>query len=85
MGKTNAERVKKYQQTEKGKEAVKKAKKKYQQENYKLLSTRVKITESEVFERYCERYNSSKNAVLGGFVKRCIEEQTEFENALKTE
>jgi DNA-binding PadR family transcriptional regulator len=80
LAKTNAENVRKYQQTEKGKEAVKRAKKKYQQENFKLVSTRIKIAENELFERFCKRYSLTKNAVLNDFVKKCIEEQIEFEN-----
>jgi hypothetical protein len=81
LAKANIDSVKDYQKTEKGKETVKKAQREYQKKNFKLLTTRVRKSTAEVFDRYCDRCQASKNTVLGNYVDKCVEEQLSFEKS----
>ena len=71
--------------TPKSSDAKIRANRKYTEKNYKKVSTYFSISDMEVINRYCQKFNFSKNGLIVQAVKEKIERDTgkSFDEFLK--
>ena len=45
---------------------------KWDRENMKIISCKIKIEEAEAFERYAQERGTTRNALISGYIRRCL-------------